>query len=179
MDSTLLIALASLLSGLGAATAAIIAAWTLRSQQAAQRRQHDLDNIRWIADGYDRLRDARRVAAESLLDGTPKAETLRDVLNFLETCGYLVHEQFISEKSFELVGSMSVAAWWLASREFVIEARQRVGSPGAYVELEWLAERVLGSSFNPAPGYVKGFLERESERVALSDPKATDAASAG
>ena len=87
MDSTLLIALASLLSGLGAATAAIIAAWTLRSQQAAQRRQHDLDNLRWITDGYERLRATRRRAAESLLDGAPPVVTLREVLNFLGTCG--------------------------------------------------------------------------------------------
>ena len=179
MDSTLLIALASLLSGLGAATAAIIAAWTLRSERAAQRRQHDLDNLRWITDGYSRLRAERRRAAESLTDGRPQVEMLRDVLNFLETCAYLVHEDFISEKSFALVGSMSVAAWWLVSRDFVIEARRTVGSPGAYVELEWLAERVLASSFKPAPGYVKGFLERESERVVLYDPKSGDAASTG
>ena len=176
MDSTLLIALASLLSGLGAATAAIIAAWTLRSERAAQRRQHDLDNIRWITDGYNRLRPDRRRAAESLLDGTPSLESLRDVLNFLEACGYLVHEDFISEKSFALVGTMSVAAWWLATQEFVREVRQSLGSPGVWEELEWLAGRVLGNSFNPDAGYVKGFLQRESHRVALPDGAGVDKA---
>ena len=179
MDSTLLLALATLLSGLGAATAAIIAAWALRSQQAAQRRQHDLDNLRWITDGYDRLREARRKAAASLIDGTPQVETLRDVLNFLETWGYLVHEQFITEKSFALVGSMTVAAWWLASREFVHDVRRSVGSPGVWVELEWLAERVLNSGFNLDPGYLTGFLQREAERVVLADSDAVDPASEG
>lgn len=174
MDSTLLIALASLLSGLGAATAAIIAAWTLRAERIARRRQHDLDNLRWITDGYDRLRSQRRRAAESLLDGSPQVETLRDVLNFLETCGYLVHEDFISEKSFALVGSMSVAAWWLATRDFVQEVRRSVGSPTVWVELEWLADRVLATSFNPDPGYVKGFLQREGERLALPDGDGID-----
>lgn len=169
MDSTLLIALASLLSGLGAATAAIIAAWTLRAERVAKRRQHDLDNLRWITDGYNRLRPERRRAAQSLLDGTPQVETLRDVLNFLETCGYLVHEDFISQKSFALVGAMSVAAWWLACREFVVDVRHSVGSPGVWIELEWLAERVLESSFNPDPGYIKGFLQREAERVLLPE----------
>lgn len=178
MDSTLLLALATLLSGLGAATAAVIAAWALRSQQAAQRRQHDLENIRWIAEGYDRLRDARRIAAASILDGEPRVETLREVLNFLETWGYLVHEQFITEKSFALVGSMSVAAWWLASRDFVREVRVNVGSPGVWIELEWLAERMLAAAFNPDPGYLKGFLERESERIVVSESKTADTASA-
>ena len=176
MDSTLLIALASLLSGLGAATAAIIAAWTLRAERAARRRQHDLDNLRWITEGYDKLRADRRRAAESILDGRPQTETLRDVLNFLETCGYLVHEKFISEKSFELVGSMSVAAWWLASRDFVFEARRSVG-PAAYVELEWLAERVLGNAFNPPPGYLNGFLQREAQRVGVAKGDEVSAAS--
>jgi hypothetical protein len=167
MNSTLLLALASLLSGLGAATAAIIAAWTLRAERAARRRQHDLDNLRWITDGYDRLRTARRRAAESILDGAPNVESVRDVLNFLETCGYLVHEDFISEKSFALVGSMSVAAWWLATREFVLEVRRTIGSPGVWVEFEWLAERVLAGAYtNLDPGYVGGFLQREGERHA-------------
>lgn len=177
MDSTLLIALASLLAGLGAASAAIIAAWTLRAERAARRRQHDLDNLRWITDGYDRLRADRRRAAESILDGTPSVEALRDVLNFLETCGYLVHEDFISEKSFALVGSMSVAAWWLATREFVMEVRQSVGSPGVWVELEWLAERVLANSFSPDAGFIKGFLQRESHRVVLPDGESVSTAS--
>ena len=176
MDSTLLIALASLLSGLGAATAAIIAAWTLRAERTARRRQHDLDNLRWITDGYSRLRAERRVAAASLLDGAPRVETLREVLNFLEMCGYLVHEDFISEKSFALVGSMSVAAWWLATREFVMEVRQTVLSPGVWVELEWLAGRVLGSTFNPETGYLKGFLQREAERVVLPESEGAETA---
>lgn len=174
MDSTLLVALASLLAGLGAATAAIVAAWALRSERAAQRRQHDLDNLRWITDGFNRLRAERRVAAASLLDGSPKVETLRDVLNFLEACAYLVHERYITEKSFAMVGSMSVAAWWLASKDFVREIRISVNSPGVWIELEWLAESVVGPSFNLDPGYIKGFLQREAGRLVLSDDDGVD-----
>src|SRR3974390_863734 len=146
VDSNTLIALASLLTGLGAAAAAIVAAYALRSQQRSQQRQHDLDNLRWITEQYDALRPLRRRAAEGLLAGREDTDTLRDVLNFFELCGYLIRERFMIQQTFDMVGALSALGWWYASESFIANARSRVGGPGVYSEFEWLKNHLIEQS---------------------------------
>src|SRR5438128_792945 len=125
-----MVALASLLAGLGAAAAAIVAAYALRSQQRAQQRQHDLENLRWITAQWDALRGLRRRAAEDYLDGGVDEEALRDVLNFFESCGYLVREEFITAKTFDQIAKLAVFGWWYGAETFIRDVRVRLHDDG-------------------------------------------------
>jgi hypothetical protein len=167
VDSNTVVALASLLAALGATSAAIVAAYALRSQQRAQQRQNDLENLRWITDQYAALRPLRRRAAEGFLDGTVDEDALRDVLNFFETGGYLVREGFITEKTFDQVGKLTVLGWWYATESFIRDVRRRVGDDGVFEEFEWLKDRLRVQVFEPSRAWVDGFLRREAARPAI------------
>lgn len=167
MDSNTLIALASLLTALGAGGAAIVAAYALRAQQRGQQRQHDLENIRWITDQYASLRPLRRRAAECYLDGRVDEDALRDVLNFFEACGYLVRERFVTDKTFDQLGKLSVLGWWYSAEGFICNARSRTRDPGVFTEFEWLKDRLRVEVFEPDRGWVDAFLRREAARPAV------------
>lgn len=168
MDSTLIIALASLLSGLGAATAAVVAAYALRAQQRGQRRQHDLENMRWLMDEWNALRPERRKAAQSLLDGKPDDDSLRTLLNFLELCGYLVHQEFITPTSFGMsVGEMAVRGWWHSSQGFVDDYKRRIGGVHFWTEVAWLNDQFKAGF--PDGTWLDTFLHRQAS---LPDPGA-------
>jgi hypothetical protein len=161
MDTNSFIALASLLSGLGAATAAIVAAYALRTQQSGQRRQHDLENMRWISEQWDALREQRRAAARSLLNDKPDFASLRDVLNFLDTCGYLVRERIVSEKSLgHSMGLLGIRGWFHTSEAFIREQRSLAAGALFWDELEWLAGHLEHST--PDGPWLEHFLERQA-----------------
>ncbi len=175
VDSNVMVALASLLAGLGAAAAAIVAAYALRSQQRGQQRQHDLENLRWITDQWTKLRPLRRRAAQSYLAGGRDEDALREVLNFLETCGYLVHERFISERSFDLIGKMLIFGWWYSAEAYIREIRERLFAPSLFAEFEWLKDRLTPEFPDPDRESVDSFLHREAARpnVESEDPRAS------
>jgi hypothetical protein len=163
MDANLIIALASLLSGLGAATAAVLAAYALRAQQHGQRKQHDLDNMRWLAEEWLAIRPHRRAAAQSLLDGKPDWDSLREVFNFLETCGYLVHEDLIRVRTLDMsVGEIAVRGWWHWSKTFIQEIKANMGGAKFWDEAEWLQQRL--EPLLPDGAWLENFLEREASQ---------------
>lgn len=169
MSSNYLIALASLLTGLGATAAAVVAAYALRSQQRVQQRQNDLENLRFLTSQYAGLLPMRRRAAQAFLAGKPDEHALREILNFLETSGYMVREGFISVRAFsETLGQVPVAGWWYASLDLITSARERV-SPHVFEHFEWLKDQigeVWGSQ--PDEAWVADFIRREAALSILS-----------
>ena len=77
MDVNLLIAIATLVSSLGVAAAAIVAVFTLREQRTAQRSQTDLENLRWLAQEWITLRSTREAAAFSLINVVLRRESAK------------------------------------------------------------------------------------------------------
>ena len=168
MSSNYLIALASLLTGLGATAAAVVAAYALRAQQRVQQRQNDLENLRWLTSQYAALLPTRRRAAKSFLAGSPDEHAWREVLNFLETSGYMVREGFISVRAFsETLGQVPVGGWWYASTELIRSARERV-SPHVFEHFEWLKDEVGRQwDFEPDEAWIDDFLRREAALTVL------------
>jgi hypothetical protein len=162
VSSNSLIALASVLTGLGATAAAVVAAYALRAQQRGQQRQHDLENLRWLTSQYAELREMRQRAARSLLDGELDEYAIREVLNFFESCGFMVRENFITVRTFgETIGLVPTTAWWLASESVVREVRARVG-PGIYEHFEWLKAELDTEGLNPSEEWIDAFVRREA-----------------
>ena len=175
MSSNSLIALASLLTGLGATAAAVVAAYALRAQQHAQQRQHDLENLHWLSGRYDALRSLRRRAAKSLLDGPHDEYALREVLNFWESCAFLVREELITVRTlFETIGQVSVPGWWYASGDVIRSLRERV-SPSVFEHFEWLKDEIGTGGIDPSKAWIDDFLRREANLPVLG-PDATPAA---
>lgn len=165
MDDNWLILLATVLTGLGATAAAIVAAYALRAQQRGQQRQHDVDNLRWIIEQWRALRLPRQRAAKGLLFDQPDREALRDVLNFWELCGYLVRQGFLTEKAFDMIGAHWVLGWWCAAQKEVGAARLRYADPELFVEFEGLKNRLQLEVVELDAESVQSFLRTE----ALSD----------
>lgn len=162
MSTNGLIALASLLTGLGATSAAVVAAYALRSQQRSQQRQHDLENLRWLSNEYAALRELRQRAAAGLLDGKRDDYALREVLNFFESCGFMVREGYITAYTFsETIGAVPVPGWWYAAESVIGMGRERV-SPTVFEHYEWLKDQLAGGNGAPDSGWVKDFLRREA-----------------
>ena len=162
MSSDTLIALASVLTGIGALAAAVVAAYALRAQERSQQRQHDLENLRWLTNEYAGLREMRQRAAATLLDGKLGEYALREVLNFFESCGFMVREGFITAYTFsETIGQIPVPGWWHASESVIHTARERV-SPSVFIHFEWLKEQMASEPLESEPEWVNDFLRREA-----------------
>ena len=177
MSSSVLIALASLLTALGAAGAAIVAAYALRSQQRGEQRQHDLENHRWITDQFRGLAEMRRRAALSLLEGDVDEFALREILNFFESAAYLVRERFISERTYAQIGRVAAVGWWHASEPAVLEARAHVG-PDLFDHFEWLKDRMQADGFVANDAFVEGYLRREAGLPILQNDAMNESVSA-
>ena len=161
VDVNLLIAIASLVSSLGVAAAAIVAVFTLREQRTAQRRQTDLENLRWLAQEWNTLRPTRAAAALSLINGTPSLSHIREVLNFLETVGYLVRRHLIEDETLgRAVGEIPIRGWRHWTADFVRAQREQLQGATFWLDVEWL-DRHLEPQLPDGP-WLKVFLQRES-----------------
>lgn len=161
MDTNLLIAIASLVSSFGVGLAAIVAVITLREQRSAQRRQTDLENLRWLSDQWNGLRPVREAAARSLIDGRPSLTQIRQVLNFLETAGFLVRRRIIEDETLSRgVGEIPVRGWCHWTADFVRQQRETMGGARFWEELEWL-DRYLEPRLHDGP-WLEAFLKREA-----------------
>lgn len=161
MDVNLLIAIASLVSGVGVATAAIVAVYTLRSQQAATRRQTELENSRWLYREWNDLRQERRAAARSLMAGKASFRHIREVLNFFETSGWLVRRHLIELETLDyFVGAIVVRGWWHWCEPFVRERRAWTKAR-IWGQVEWLQGQLESS--HPDGPWLEKFLESEAE----------------
>jgi hypothetical protein len=164
VTSSSLIALASVLTALGATAAAVVAAYALRAQQRGQQRQHDLENLRWIIGEWARLGDMRRRAASGLLAGTEDLYALREVLNFHENCSFIVREGFITESTFTAtVGGLALIGWWHSAESFIENVRASTGNAHVFEHLEWLKDRLETEPFDPNGRRLQEFLRRESD----------------
>ena len=69
----------------------------------------------------------RKRAAEGLLEGKRDDYALREVLNFFESCGFMVREGYITAFTFsETIGAVPVPGWWYASESVIRMGRERV-----------------------------------------------------
>ena len=172
MSGTSLIALASVLTGLGATAAAVVAAYALRAQQRGQQRQHDLENLRWLTDQYAGLRGMRHRAANGLLEGTADHYALREVLNFHENCSFMVREGFITENTFaRSFGQLALLGWWYSAETFIRDVRASTGAASVFEHFEWLKDRMQIEPFDPSGRRVNDFLRREAD-VPILQPEA-------
>ena len=165
MDVNLLIAIASLVSSLGVAAAAIVAAFTLREQRTAQRRQMDLENLRWLAQEWNALRSTREAAALSLINGKPSLSQIREVLNFLETVGYLVRRHLIEDETLgRAVGEIPVRGWRHWTADFIRQQREQLQGATFWLDIEWLDQHLAAQL--PDGPWLNVFLQRESGETA-------------
>jgi len=180
MSTNAVIALAGVLTGLGATSAAVVAAYALRAQQRSLQRQHDLENMRWLTDQYAGLLDQRRRAARSLLNGPPDEDALWQVINFYARCGNLIRQGFITEEAFTgRVGEFAVLGWWYSTEAMIQAARTRLGAD-LLADFEWLSDRMRSNELEPDGDWVEGLLRYEAGLAiradeARADPQGSDA----
>lgn len=142
----------------------------MRAQQRVQQRQNDLENLRWITSQYSGLLETRRRAAQSFLDGKPDEHALREILNFLESSGFMVREGFITARTFaETLGLVPVVGWWYASEDLILSARERVSSH-VFEHFEWLRDEIASAwpGFEPTEAWIDDFVRREAALSFLS-----------
>jgi len=111
---------------LGAAAAATVA---IRAQARGKRRQHDLDNLKWLHEMWNALRLERAQAARYLL-GQGHRVGIAEVLNFLEMLGYLVRKHYLELASVQGTIGVFVWLWWTASAPVIEDNRRAVGPQG-------------------------------------------------
>ena len=180
MSTNAVIALGSIVTGLGATAAAVVAAAALRAQQRSQQRQHDLENLRWLTDQYAGLRESRRRAAAGFLDDSPDEEAVWQVLNYWERCAHLVRERFLTEEAFtKRISGFAVVGWWIAAEAMIRAVRERMGAE-LVADFEWLCDRMRTPELDSDGVWLESFLRFEAGRPILdaearADPQGSDA----
>ena len=162
MTDTVLI-VSSVLTALAATAAALFAGVAIRSQDRAQRRQQALENFRWLNSSWDALRPQRARAARSLQNNKESTTDLREVLNFLESVGYLVRRRYLDLESAEAVLGATTRGWWSVGQSLVAKGRGEFGA-GIFEDLEWLHGR-LSIALPQSEGWRERFLSREADTL--------------
>jgi hypothetical protein len=151
------------LTALAAAAAALFAGLAIRAQDRAQRRQQALENFRWLTSSWDALRPQRARAARSLREDGEAVTDIREVLNFLESAGYLVRRRYLDLEVTESVLAAQIRGWWSLGQSVVASGRAEFG-PTIFEDLEWLHAQLRF----PAPqreGWRERFLSREEANL--------------
>lgn len=150
-------------TALAAAAAALFAGLAIRSQDRAQRRQQALENFRWLTSSWDELRPQRARAAHSLREDGESVTDIREVLNFLESAGYLVRRHYLDLEVTEAVLAAQIRGWWSLGQSVVAIGRAEFG-PTIFEDLEWLHAQLRF----PTPqreGWRERFLSREEANL--------------
>jgi hypothetical protein len=162
------------LTALAAAAAALFAGLAIRSQDRAQRRQQALENFRWLTSSWDALRPQRSRAARSLRMDQESITDIREVLNFLESAGYLVRRHYLDLEVTEAVLAPQIRGWWSVAQSVVVSGRAEFG-PTIFEDLEWLHGQ-LRSAPARREGWRERFLSREEANL---DQDSTGASTQG
>jgi hypothetical protein len=162
MSDTALV-VTGVLTALAATAAAVFAGLAIRSQDRAQRRQQALENFRWLNDSWNALRPQRARAARSLREDRESVTDIREVLNFLESVGYLIRSHYLDLEVAEAGLALQIRGWWSAGQSVVASGRAEFG-PNIFEDLEWLHGQ-LHFPTGPREGWRERFLSREEANV--------------
>lgn len=127
----------SALTALAASAAALFAGLSIRAQDRAQRRQQALENFRWLESAWDDLRPQRARAARALQQDREPTTEAREILNFLESIGFLVRRQLLDLETAESVMAAMIRGWWILGGPVIAKGRAEFG-PKVFEDLEWL-----------------------------------------